>query len=139
MTLEERAKAYKEEVHKKYLEAEENGYMPSLWANVDNIWLDGYKEALKAKVITTTVSDAPLMEREQLEQAKGIIKGFIDAEDGSVQYYDLLNKAEQFLKELVVQEARLCEYCDQYKSCPDGKRCRTCDNGSKWKRRKEND
>lgn len=36
----------------------------------------------------------------QLTEAKEIIKGFIDAEDGSVQYYDLLNKAEQFLKEI---------------------------------------
>lgn len=40
---------------------------------------------------------------------------------------------------LMEMEDRLCEYCEQYKSCPDGKHCRTCDNGSKWKRSKEND
>ena len=30
----------------------------------------GYKEALKVKVNTTTISDAPLMEMEQLEQTE---------------------------------------------------------------------
>ena len=49
-------------------------------------------------------------------------------------YLDVLKQAEQFLKEFEIREDRLCEYCDQYKSCPDGKRCHTCDNGSNWKR-----
>ena len=53
------------------------------------------------RVNTTTISDAPLMEMELLEKAKEIIKGFIDAEDGPVQYYDLLNRAEQFLNDEV--------------------------------------
>lgn len=35
----------------------------------------GFAYGIKAKVNTTTISDAPLMEREQLEQAKDIIKG----------------------------------------------------------------
>lgn len=45
--------------------------------------------------------------------------------------YDVVPEKEL---EAQIREDRLCEHCDQYKSYPDGKRCRTCDNGSKWKR-----
>ena len=48
-------------------------------------------------------------------------------------YEELKKQVEQFLKEQEIQEDRLCEHCDQYKSYPNG-RCRICDNGSKWKR-----
>lgn len=71
----------------------------------------------------------------QLLEAKEIIKKFLNAksiEDTCV----VESEAERFLKELEVHEERLCAYCDQYKSCPDGKRCHTCDNGSKWRRNK---
>ena len=51
---------------------------------------------------------------------------------------------EHILNEYIIErevdpsrEDRLCSDCDQYASCPDGKCCRTCDNGSKWKRKKE--
>ena len=57
------------------------------------------KEQLQKKINITTVSDYPYSAL-KLEEAKDIIKGFIDAEYGSVQYYDLLNKAEAFLKEI---------------------------------------
>ena len=46
----------------------------------------------------------------------------------------VIEQAEAFLKEYEIREDRLCEHCDQYKCCPDGKRCRTCDDGSNWKR-----
>lgn len=65
----------------------------------------GYREALKMKVNTTTISDAPLMEKEQLEQAKEIIRelvGIIDYlnEDEYVKEdFPIIHKAEQFLKE----------------------------------------
>ena len=64
-------------------------------------YLTGYKEALKMKVNTTTISDAPLMEKEQLEQAKEIIKKLLNHilmpegfENG-----EIIKQAEQFLKE----------------------------------------
>lgn len=107
-------------------------------------YIAGYREALKMKINTTTISDAPLMEREQLAEAKDIINCLVhlgefnentDEEYLNYQVHDVLKKAELFLKEWAIQEDKLCEYCDQYESCPDGKRCRTCDNGSKWKRR----
>lgn len=57
------------------------------------------KEALKMKVNTTTISDAPLMEREQLAQAKEIIKFLINPQLlDKPQYYEWRLKAEQFLK-----------------------------------------
>lgn len=55
-----------------------------------------YKEALKMKVNTTTISDAPLMEMEQLAQAKDIIHQFLIQNPISDW---LIEKAEQFLKE----------------------------------------
>ena len=62
-------------------------------------YVAGYKEALKMKVNTTTISDAPLMEREQLEQAKEIIKFLINPQLlDKPQYYEWRLKAEQFLK-----------------------------------------
>ena len=73
MTLEEKAEAYKEKLQKDYIEAQHNGYMPSIWANIDNIWLDGAREVLKMKVNTTTVSDAPLEKDRQLEKAINLV------------------------------------------------------------------
>lgn len=105
------------------------------------------KARLQKKINTTTVSDYPYSAL-KLEEAKDIINCLVHlgefnentAEEYlNYQVHDTLKRAEQFLKELEVREDRLCEYCDQYKSCPDGKRCHTCDNGSKWKREVEND
>lgn len=77
-------------------------------------------------------------QREQLAKAKEIIEAYVLT--AKVEHlkgrYESVDEAEAFLKELEISEDRLCEHCDQYKSFPDGKRCRSCDNGSKWKRGK---
>lgn len=57
----------------------------------------GFAYGIKTKVNTTTISDAPLMEREQLEQAKEIIKQFLN--DYPVITKELLDKLEQFIKD----------------------------------------
>lgn len=54
--------------------------------------------------------------------------------DNLVDFDAKWKEAEAFIKEYEIREDRLCEHCDEYKSFPDGKRCRTCDDGSKWKR-----
>lgn len=60
-----------------------------------------YKEALKMKVNITSISDAPLMEKEQLAQAKEIIENIIRVTWGEGWNYslDVKVKAEAFLKE----------------------------------------
>jgi len=69
--------------------------------DVEQAYIAGMKETLKMKVNTTTISDAPLMERERLERAKKIIKNLmvfaeIDLRESEKEYIE----AEQFLKEL---------------------------------------
>ncbi|MCR5436155.1 MAG: hypothetical protein K6E97_03715 [Treponema sp.] len=71
-----------------------------------------YKEVLKMKLNTTTISDAPLMEREQLEKAKKIILSLYNAgrdilmcgytEETQKRLEDKINakEIEQFLKEV---------------------------------------
>lgn len=39
--FEKEAEQFKRKTQKQYREAQENGYMPSLWANIDNIWQSG--------------------------------------------------------------------------------------------------
>ena len=141
MTVEERAEEWIE-----------NDYKPSGIDNFNDLkqaYTAGYKEALKAKVNVTFISDAPLMEKEQLKRARELLEEFCsyymydcDAtrEDKTYEAFEeLKEESEAFLeelKELQINEDRLCEHCDQYKSFPDGKRCRSCDDGSKWKRGK---
>lgn len=60
----------------------------------------GFAYGIKTKVNTTTISDAPLMEREQLEQAKEIIKQLMYASRDCIAWYCLCDKAKQFLKEI---------------------------------------
>lgn len=83
------------------------------------------------------------LENDKLVKAKELLRfwvnDFYDNFNNSIRYeerHKTLVETEQFLKELEIHEERLCEHCDQYKSCPDGKRCHTCDNGSKWRRNK---
>ena len=90
-------------------------------------------------------------QEEIIDKAKELIKKLLATprtiyrrdEDGELtsffnpDYDELEKQAEQFLKDFEICEDRLCSDCDQYDSCPDGKRCRSCDNGSKWKRKKE--
>ena len=106
------------------------------------------KARLQKKINTTTVSDYPYSAL-KLEEAKEILqvvlgkwkeeRWILQSEEEVKQIEKLMKQTEQFLKELEIQEDKLCEYCDQYKYYPDGKRCRTCDNGSKWKRRQKNE
>ena len=78
--------------------------------------------------------------KEELKQENARLKESCDSLQELVTYYQtnfcqegvVLEKEKE--KELEIREDRLCEYCDQYKSFPNGKRCRTCDDGSKWKR-----
>ena len=73
MTLEEKkAEEYicngkcQEEITKNYVHCKTCGRIKDFVA--------GYKEALKMKINTTTISDAPLMEKEQLAEARETIK-----------------------------------------------------------------
>lgn len=64
-------------------------------------YVAGYREALKMKVNITTISDAPLMEREQLEQAKEILKRF-------VKWFDYISESENW-KPIVDDACKLLE------------------------------
>lgn len=64
-------------------------------------YVAGYREALKMKVNITTISDAPLMEKEQLEQAKEIIKRF-------VKWFDYISESEKW-KTIVADARKLLE------------------------------
>lgn len=81
----------------------------------------------------------PEKEKEQLEKVKELLvkvcEGYASIDISEEEMCNRIAAVEAFLKELYVCEDRLCVHCDEYKSFPDGKRCRTCDNGSKWKRR----
>ena len=69
-------------------------------------YLAGVKEGLKMKVNITTISDAPLMEREQLERAKKIIEELHEIVANKVEYkstilmWNTMARAEKLLKEL---------------------------------------
>ena len=115
MTLEEKAKEYSEKECKNCTYRCDK---PKVFKRLSNKkechayfrsyegYLAGYKEALKAKVNITTISDAPLMEREQLEQAKEIIKNLLILKDdhfGNTKMewrVEVTEQAEQFLKEI---------------------------------------
>ena len=74
---------------------------------VEQAYIAGYKEALKVRINTTSISDAPLMEKEQLAQAKKLLKEFCsyymydcDAIRKDCEAFEeLKRKAEQFLEE----------------------------------------
>lgn len=68
----------------------------------------GFARGIKTKVNTTTISDAPLTERERLEQAKEIIKKLrvlyfspVVTNNDVKRQDEILNEVEQFLKEEV--------------------------------------
>ena len=74
------------------------------WHREYNCALDGYhegfKDCAKARLNVTTISDAPLMKREQLEQAKEIIKNCLrNMQDDTGDMKPIIEQAEQFLKE----------------------------------------
>lgn len=139
MTIKEKAEEYFEnECEPSYADNTEQ-----LKEDIVLAFMKGAEAALRMRMNTKTLKKLICDNEElkqKLEQAKEIIKDLLrlpyDWEVcGNVISY--LDKAAQFIKELEIREDRLCEHCDKYKSCPDGKRCRTCDNGSKWKRSKE--
>lgn len=101
MTLEEKAIEYRKQLKEEIIANDDFERLDKFDENVEQAYLAGYKEALKMKVNTTTISDAPLMEREQLEQAKEIIRMVIDSyyHEERFQFERDLAKAEQFLKE----------------------------------------
>ena len=111
MTLEEKAEEYCN-----HLQSEMLAYTPEnprqqrtvSLLDVEEAYLAGAKEALKMKVNITTISDAPLMEREWLGQAKEFLEKFCSYYmydcDATRKDYDtfeeLKKQAEQFLKEI---------------------------------------
>lgn len=117
MTLEEKANEYAEK------ECKNCSYRcdkPNLFKRLSNKkechayfrsyegYLAGIKEGLKMKVNTTTISDAPLMDREQLEQAKEFLEKFCSyymydcyaTRKDYDAFEELKKQAEQFLKEI---------------------------------------
>ena len=64
----------------------------------------GFQRGIKAQINFTTVSDAPLMQNEQLEHATEIIRNLLEWWGiygvESPRYQHLCNEAESFLKEV---------------------------------------
>ena len=98
MTLEEKA----EEKAEKYSEAFiEKGIAKASYAKG---YIEGTTEALKARINTTTISDAPLEKDKQLTKAKEIIRSLCacleDFDEDTIAFYkQCIDEAEAFLKE----------------------------------------
>ena len=67
-------------------------------------FLAGLKAGLKMKVNTTTISDAPLMEKEQLEQAKEVMRSAIDALYSGGTDTEMMDRCEEILKQFLEEE-----------------------------------